>query len=181
MTDTTMLTPERFDAFAETMAIALGDPRKLNAAEARAASAMFWSATQFARITVAQWNLRKRHPTTDEMMRLAWDLRSAEDAVKEMFSGPPSDGHSVDHLIDHFGNQIQKLLQRAAPATPPPKVNHEEPPEPVRQKRKKPWSSANSRSPTPPPTSPNSKFRPRLADGNGRMSSFGHVLFRTPA
>jgi hypothetical protein len=84
--------------------------RELDEEEARATLRMFWSASQVARVTVAQWNSRKRKPTKDEMFRLAMQLKSAEDVAQQMASGPPGDGHSLDILIDHFQDQIQKLL-----------------------------------------------------------------------
>jgi hypothetical protein len=87
-------------------------PRTLTDAEVRAASAMFWSATQFARMTVARWNLRKRQPTKAEMTRLAMDLRAAEEAALKISSGPPSDGHSVDNLINYFEERISTLAAK---------------------------------------------------------------------
>lgn len=105
MTDITIPT-ELFDAFAEAMAVALGDddpPRIFTEAEARAAASMFWLATNFARVTVATWAMRENRATKTEAGQLARALLSAETSIGKMLLEPPGDGHSLDYMIDAFG------------------------------------------------------------------------------
>jgi hypothetical protein len=77
--------------------------RIFNEAEVRASMNMLWLATMYARRTVATWNLRKDHrPTRQEMMNLASVLLDAENRIEKLALGSPTDGHSLDDMIDSF-------------------------------------------------------------------------------
>ena len=45
----------------------------------------------------------------DELMTLANNLSSAEEAMQLMINGPESDGHSLVSAIDFFGDQVKEF------------------------------------------------------------------------
>jgi|1185.fasta_scaffold2060794_2 hypothetical protein len=83
--------------------------RTLTEAEARGLATLFWLSTNTARITVAQWNLRKGAPKKDELMELAMLLKEVTDIAAKITNGPPTDGHLVDDMIDCLEKHIERL------------------------------------------------------------------------
>jgi hypothetical protein len=109
-------TPDQFKAFADMMALGLGDrdlPRTMTEAEARAASWMFWMATRLARVTVALWNVRNKRPTKDELFVLTMALRAAEQAAERMMTTPPGDGSALVAMIANLQSHWDDVQDEA--------------------------------------------------------------------
>ena len=91
--------------------------RHLNEAEVRAATKMFWSATQYATRCAMIW-ARANAPSKEEFMTLAVNLGSAEQAFQQMIEGCESDGHSLQSIIDFFSDQVKEIIaQNSFPAS----------------------------------------------------------------
>jgi hypothetical protein len=88
--------------------------RTLSEDEARAALAAALEAVQFARITVANWNVRGRKPTIDEMIAVASSLKLLEQAVSDTARGPQTDGLALAELAGFFRSQIERLTESEA-------------------------------------------------------------------
>ena len=86
-----------------------GKNRLLTEDEMKAIGLMFWQANILARRTVAEWSLRKKKPTQDEMFNLAATLHSAEATAEEIMSSPPGDGHRAIDWMKVIFKQIERL------------------------------------------------------------------------
>ena len=84
------------------------EPRTLTEPEVRAALAMFWHASQYARRTVALWHLSKKKPRADDMLYLALQLKGAEDSVQRVIRGEGSIAN-FDSQIAFFATRLQEL------------------------------------------------------------------------
>ena len=83
--------------------------RVINEDEMKAIGMMFWQTNILARRTLAEWSLRKRKPTQDELFNLAQILDGAETTAEEIVSSPPSDGHTAIHWTKVIVEEIGRL------------------------------------------------------------------------
>ena len=77
--------------------------------EMKAIGMMFWQANILARRTLAEWSVRKKKPTQDELFNLAQILDGAETTAEEIASSPPSDGHKAIQWMNVIIEQIERL------------------------------------------------------------------------
>lgn len=92
--------------------------RELTESEIRAASAMLWSAVNFARKQAAAWALQKRRPSFDEYMMLAMWMQTCESRIMQVSEQQPD--HSdrfggFDDLIADFDKFSDRLRSMAVP------------------------------------------------------------------
>ena len=83
--------------------------RPLTDDEMKAIGLMFWQANILARRTLAQWSLRKKKPSQDEMINLAATLHGAEATAEEIMTSPPGDGHRAINWMKVIVKQIEQL------------------------------------------------------------------------
>ena len=85
------------------------DRRVLNEDEMKAIGLMFWQATSLARRTLAEWSLRKKKPTQDELFNLAQILHGAEETAERIVTSPPGDGHEAIEWMNVIVKEIEQL------------------------------------------------------------------------
>jgi len=79
----------------------LKQTRQLTDTEVRGALRLLMHATQYARRSMGRWMLNKGGmPAHDELLALATTLNEAENAIGKMVKGPPTDGHTLDNMIE---------------------------------------------------------------------------------
>jgi hypothetical protein len=83
--------------------------RVINEDEMKAVGMMFWQANILARRTLAEWSLRKKKPTQDELFNLAQILHGAETVVEEIMTSPPGDGHTAIQWMKVIVEEIERL------------------------------------------------------------------------
>lgn len=88
--------------------------RTLSEVEVRGAFVAAMEAVQYARITVAKWNIRGRKPTVDEMAALTRNLKALEEAVLAAGRGPLTDGQALGEFAAYFRSQIERLTETEA-------------------------------------------------------------------
>ena len=83
--------------------------RLLTDDEMKAIGLMFWQANILARRTLAQWSVRDKKPTQDEIFNLAATLHGAETTAEEIMTSPPGDGHRAINWMKVIVDQIEQL------------------------------------------------------------------------
>ena len=89
-----------------------GGGRKLNEAEVRAALTLVTFLAQKTRSTLGKWQQSGKRPSFDAYFELMQELLAAEQAIHGVAKGPPTDGHSLDPMIDRVLEELRRAREQ---------------------------------------------------------------------